>query len=227
MVQAGGSLSSVSHEGVPPSSFQTLPCNFAHADVPIPPIGVSASFSSRFIVRLLNGRHLQVYLCAYTSNGIQRTFDIIRAKLFVDFGIASRIAALFSGEIVRVLTDGKDVRLALLEPSLVPQGRQTEEKKKDVEVLGAKGLPTIEDSGSPILYAKAKNLFFEFLSTYLGVEVFGIQPGFQCPDLYLFRGPFQTTLAVSTDILLLERPAALALIKEKITQKEKAFQGGV
>lgn len=73
----------------------------------------------------------------------------------------------------------------------------------------------------------AKKLFFEFLSRYLGVIVFAIQPGFKnSPDTYLFRGPHGTSMNVPTSIMLLDQTTALQLIQERIVQKKKAFETG-
>jgi len=71
----------------------------------------------------------------------------------------------------------------------------------------------------------AKNLLLDFLSSYLGVNIFGVQAGFKNhPDCYLFEGPLGTTMAVPTNVMLLDQTSALAIIEEKISIKRKAFE---
>jgi len=75
--------------------------------------------------------------------------------------------------------------------------------------------------------SEGKKLFFEFVSLYLGVDIFSVQPGYKnIPDQYLFRGPQNTTMAIGVDVMLLDRESALALIREKVAEKEKAFEKG-
>lgn len=73
-----------------------------------------------------------------------------------------------------------------------------------------------------------KKLFFEFLSRYLGVTVFGIQPGWanRHPDCYLFVGPYDTTMTVPTSVMLLDQDVARRVIEEKVSAKRKAFEKG-
>jgi hypothetical protein len=226
------------------SSFEIPPRNFAHADVLNPELGASAPFSSRFVVRLMNRRHLTAYLHAYTEKGVCRTFDLARAKLFIDFQTAQRIATLFYAEVVRVVTDGQIVRLALLEPRLVPQGRRLEEKTE----TGA-GLPKIEDSGSPFFIARRRiphspgeQLLIEFLENYLSQPGYdfrfqGVQKGFAAGSssgLLLFAGPetivgncrASTTLAIEANLLDKPRSEILEVIRLKLDASRAAFSRG-
>jgi hypothetical protein len=74
--------------------------------------------------------------------------------------------------------------------------------------------------------AEGKQLFFEFVQTYLGVPgLVGIQSGFgEHPDQILFTGPHHETLAVPVAILFEEsREEARAFIVEKMTKSDARF----
>jgi hypothetical protein len=73
--------------------------------------------------------------------------------------------------------------------------------------------------------SRSKELFLEFVSNFLGVRVFAIQPGYppKHPDTYLFEGPHGTTMNVDVAVMLMERSAAVAFIQQRVADKKKAF----
>jgi hypothetical protein len=205
------------------SSFQ-IPSrtSSAQADVPIPQIRASAPLQSRFVIRLTNCRRAQTFLSEYTQGGIQKTFSISKAKLFVDLGITQRIAALFYGDVVRVLNNVGSGEIRLCVPLLQDRPKQKSEEKQN----GALGLLVARHSGDPFL-TDAKQLFIEFLERRFGIIVQGFQRGFagpnkKTPDLLLFSGPFQTTLAIPVEKLL-DPATAIEFIRSKKTEAEEQF----
>lgn len=230
-------MASVSLSAIPPKSTATAsggPQYTLAAGGVSQPGAPPVPLVSRFVVRFAPRDYLRAYL---DSEGICLTADIRDAKLFKTFTIARRIATLFHGEAARVICtiDGRDVRVALIETifETVLEGGETD--KKPTNVTGVRGVDSGEDAPRTFFAVRApdqptldgRTLLFNFLSDYLGVSVFGIQPGFKhLPDTYLFKGPFGSTAAVPTSIMLLDRDAALAIVREKINQKLKAFEGG-
>jgi hypothetical protein len=91
--------------------------------------------------------------------------------------------------------------------------------------VGNEGGVNQETICPPPSTAEGKKLFLEFISTYLGVKVFGIQPGYKhIPDSYLFVGPYRSTMTVPVSLMLGPREDALAFVHSKIAEKEKAFE---
>jgi hypothetical protein len=192
---------------------------------------------SRFVVRF---SHPRSYLHSYLdAEGILATPDIREAKLFPNFTIARRIANLFYGEPARVICtlDGRDIRAALIETifTTVLEGGATEGEQTTTSVGKVRGASGEEAPRAAFvatdLFARpasdGRKLLFNFLSDFLNVPVFGIQPGFkQHPDCYLFQGPHGSTLAVPTSVMLLDRESALAIVQKKIAEKIKAFGDG-
>jgi hypothetical protein len=197
----------------------------------IPSSELSTPLVSRFVIRF---SHPRGYLHSYLdAEGILTTPDLRDAKLFPDFTVARRVANLFHGEPVRVICtlDGRDVRAALINAvfETVLEGGTSEEKQTT-----SRGADSGEEAPRTFFAVRlpeqpaidGRTLFFNFLSDYLGVSVFGIQPGFKhLSDVYLFQGPHGTTMSVPTSVMLLDRDSALAIVREKIAQKIKAFGG--
>jgi hypothetical protein len=72
--------------------------------------------------------------------------------------------------------------------------------------------------------SKEKKILFEFISSFLGVKVLGIQSGFsKIPDQLLFNAEHGSTLCVSVGILLLPETEARQVISEKVAASRRAF----
>jgi hypothetical protein len=162
-------------------------------------LGAPSPLLSRFVVRLLNNKR---YLRTYLSEGSLTTENLSEAKLF-DADSAKRTAELF--EVERVLCDshGREFRTAVL------------------SIAEQKPLPPVRPVAN-----EAREIFLEFVGKYLGgVKIIGVQPGFKhLPDSYLFNCPKGSTLSVPTNVMLLDRPAALAIVAEKLRASEARFQ---
>jgi hypothetical protein len=102
-------------------------------------------------------------------------------------------------------------------------GHELTQKIGALQTRTERGIDGWAKTDSP-LPSEGKKLFLEFISTYLGIPCFGIQAGAgKIPDSYLLVGPHGSTLAISTNVMLLPREDALAILKVKIQEKEKAF----
>ena len=212
---SGGLQNAQSAGGVPPTNTPPVP------------------LVSRFVVRFPDTppKYLNAYLDA---EGLRLTDDLRDAKLFPNFTVARSAATLFHGDVKRVICtiDGRDVRAAIIESVFtdVLEGGEPEEKPTSATVIRGGGEETPRTFSAIDLFEKTsdgKTLLFNFLSGYLGVSVFGVQPGYKhLPDVYLFTGPHGTTMSVPTSVMLLDRDAALSIVREKISQKLKAFGAG-
>jgi hypothetical protein len=85
--------------------------------------------------------------------------------------------------------------------------------------------PSVPPSPDPKL-SEAKKLFFEFLTLYFGAgEVFGVQAGFgPHKDTYLVRGPYGSTMAIETDLMLKPREEILEIVAQKVETKRRLFE---
>jgi hypothetical protein len=212
---SGGPQNALAAGGVPPTNAPPVP------------------LVSRFVVRFADTppKYLNAYLDA---EGLRLTDDLRDAKLFSNFTVARSAATLFHGDVKRVICtiDGRDVRAAIIESVFtdVLEGGEPEEKPTSATVVRGGGEETprtflaVRLPDEPPI--EGRKLLFDFLSDFLGVPVFGVQPGFKhLSDVYLFQGPHGTTMSVPTNVMLLDRDVALSIIREKLAQKIKAFGG--
>ena len=91
--------------------------------------------------------------------------------------------------------------------------------------------PAVVSVLSPLAQYKYRNtlgkqLLFDFMGQFLGVEIIGFQQGFkQTPDQILFRSPRTgSTLSVPCSVMLFNREQAVSVVAAKITVNEQAFQ---
>lgn len=120
------------------------------------------------------------------------------------------------------------------EPNGVKSERASTGAENGGRELTQKGIPKTRTGDGADGWAKpaplpstlqGKKLFLEFISAYLGVEVFGVQAGYKnIPDQFLFRGPNGTSMAIFVGVMLLDRKSALALIHKRIDEKQFAFE---
>jgi hypothetical protein len=72
--------------------------------------------------------------------------------------------------------------------------------------------------------SKEKKILFEFISSFLGVKVLGIQSGFsKVPDQLLFNTEHGSTLCVPVGVLLLPEKDARQYVQGKIAASQRAF----
>lgn len=71
-----------------------------------------------------------------------------------------------------------------------------------------------------------KQLLFDFMREFLGVEIIGFQQGFgSTPDQILFRSPKTgSTLCVPCSVMLLNHEQAVELVQSKIQINEASFR---
>jgi hypothetical protein len=93
----------------------------------------------------------------------------------------------------------------------------------------------MQPSPSPEIKS-GREMFIQFLESYLNIQFHGFQPGFgPIPDQILFAGPVvqmpgalqgkATTLSVPVSIMLLPQEQALAIIQGKREASARAFKG--
>jgi hypothetical protein len=72
---------------------------------------------------------------------------------------------------------------------------------------------------------EGKRVFFDFVSTFLGVEITGVQNGFNIiPDQFLFKNKFGSTLMLPINLMLLTREDAVAVVQNKLRISEEKFE---
>jgi len=234
----------------PGASALLLPSS-APRGVSVSPIG-TPSFQNKYALKFLV-RGGKAYLADYSDSGILFG-DFAYAKLFSSLETARNLSNVFSCELVRVFIcpDGT-AKLALQNCAVNPlierrradigasnnQAPDTKAGARAVESnpalnedgAGAAGAVAIDNPPSFLprtpIPSDAKQLFLQFVSRYLGVTVFAIQAGYKnTPDTYLFQGPHGTSMNIPTSVMLLDQASALAIIKEKLSEKQKAFGMG-
>src|SRR5260370_548893 len=193
-----------------------------------PEIGAPAPFS-RFVIRLANTP--TTYLHRYDDAGSWPTIRLDQAKLFTSFDTARSIATLLHGDVRRVVVIGREILLALTDRRCATNGDNKNLASEPKQIASAERVEGEEVPPSLIprspIPSDAKQLFLQFVSRYLGVSVFAIQAGYKnTPDTYLFQGPHGTSMNVPTSVMLLDQASALAIIKHKLSEKQKAFGMG-
>jgi hypothetical protein len=168
------------------------------------------------------------YLRLFDSydQGTLLTSHLRKAKLFPSYSVALQVSDLLGGIVQKVIPQ-EDGMLVWASDNHAPVPKQDGAGATKKELANHNGDAT---APSPLphtpIASDAKKLFFEFLSRYLGVEIYAIQPGYGIVgDSYLFKGPHGTSMCVPTSVMLLHQPAALAVIQEKISAKRKEFEG--
>jgi hypothetical protein len=152
------------------------------------------SFPESFVILLQSGQ----YLSDYSEHGSLETAELSSAKLFHHLFPAKDAAQILNGEVLRVLTDGVLIRIALFDKRVYEQRNLSE----------------------------AKRLLFDFIGRYLGsIEIVGMQCGFGLTkDHIIFNHPSnRSSLTVPTDIMLLPEERARQIVRDKIDASTKAF----